>query len=80
MVKFLTWKILKAVNPPPRKKKIQQAAFNNNPSGADQTRDVVGLGGYSDNSDTRSKPIHWNLDLTRVNSDLTNLYLTKSSI
>lgn len=38
-----------------KRQKIQQAALNNNPSGADQTRDVVGPDEYWDNPDTRSK-------------------------
>ena len=66
-MKFLTWKILKALNHKKKKEKIHQAALNNNPSGADQTRDVVGLDEYWDKPDTRSKqePIRLAPDLSR---------------
>ena len=47
MLKFLTWKILKAVNHTKKKtKNSASSVLNNNPSGADQTSDVVGLDEY----------------------------------
>ena len=68
MLKFLTWKILKAVNHTKKKtKNSASSVLNNNPSGADQTRDVVGLDEYWNKPDTRSKqePIRYAPDLSR---------------